>query len=119
VATSPRHVKKLLADNPVRSQNPSTSIIEHNSMTPVAGEGRGDYQFIPVLGKVPLENDPIFVSNDKFNKVKNLINQKMSLMHESIFIQEMDIVHKKIDEKSREVKEEILSVLNEFKSDME
>ena len=53
------------------------------------------------------------------NKVKNLINQKISILHESIFIQEMTIVHKKIEEKSNEVKSEIINLLNEFKSDME
>jgi len=61
----------------------------------------------------------MFENNDKMNKVKNLINQKISLLYESVFGQEMDIVHTKIEERSNEVKWDITDILNEFWSDME
>lgn len=73
--------------------------------------------FAPILASVPLEQDPIFSTNDKMNKIKNLINQKISQLHENVFWNEMDIVHKKIDEKAEEVKEDLISLLNEFWQD--
>ena len=38
-------------------------------------------------------------------------------MHENVFRNEMDIVHKKIDEKAEEVKGDLISLLNEFWQD--
>jgi len=49
------------------------------------------------------------------NKIKNLINAKISLLHESVFQIEMNIVHKKIEERGEEVKSDIMHLLKEFR----
>jgi len=48
-----------------------TKVNSSNKTPPVSKE---DKSFVPSLHSVPLESDPIFSTNDKMNKVKNLIN---------------------------------------------